>query len=324
MSFQNIGILNTSIATENAGDFVIMDSAMKELMPIAAGANFYHFPTHEKLSSTSYGIQSIIDFNIACGTNLLHAHMGFIRQWNISLRDCFRMKPVVLMGVGWRSQAKRNPDLYTRWVLKKILSGAHQHSVRDSYSLNKLKSCGITNVINTGCHTLWCLTEDHCHNIPRKKGTDVVLTLTDYSKNPELDSQLVRTALEEYEKVYFWSQGSKDVKYIQELGLQDRLIMLPNNLLSYDRILSDKSISLDYIGTRLHGGIRALQHSRRSIIVGVDHRANVMGADFHLPVIDRYSDNKELVNLIKKPMVIDVQLPLQNIARWKNQFLKQN
>ena len=41
---------------------------------------------------------------------------------------------------------------------------------------------------------------------------------------------------------------------------------------AFDNLL-ESEIDLDYIGTRLHAGIRAIQKKRRSIIIGVDNRA---------------------------------------------------
>ena len=47
------------------------------------------------------------------------------------------------------------------------------------------------------------------------------------------------------------------------------------------------SENIDYVGTRLHAGIRALQHKKRTIIIGIDNRAIEKAKDFNLTVIDR-------------------------------------
>ena len=39
------------------------------------------------------------------------------------------------------------------------------HSVRDSFSEQMLNSMGITNVINTGCPTMWGITKELCQDI---------------------------------------------------------------------------------------------------------------------------------------------------------------
>ncbi|MGC4050775.1 MAG: hypothetical protein QM757_15480 [Paludibaculum sp.] len=45
--------------------------------------------------------------------------------------------------------------------------------------------------------------------------------------------------------------------------------------------------SITYVGTRLHGGILALNHKVPSLITGVDNRSIEMARDFHLPVVPR-------------------------------------
>ncbi len=315
------GILNTSIATENTGDHIIMEAAQQELAIILKNYQTIHFPTHEKISRVSRKLQKKVEFNVACGTNLLHAHMLLIKQWNIGIKEACFMKPVILLGVGWRSQAKRNTDFYTRWLLKKVLSGSHLHSVRDSFTEQRLQQIGINNVVNTGCPTIWSLTEQHCKEIPREKGENVVVTLTDYSQNHELDRLLMNLVLTHYKNVFFWCQGTNDYQYLLDLGFDKKVEVIPPSLAGYNSLLADSGISLDFVGTRLHGGIRALQHKRRTIIIGVDHRANMKGKDFNLPVIHRYETVEKLEKSICDEMDTAISLPTQKIQEWKSQFV---
>lgn len=314
-----IGILDTGIATENTGDLIIMEGAKRELENTLIDYQLIYFPTHEKLSSHSHKLQKLVSINVACGTNLLHSHMGIVKQWNIGIKSAFKIKPVVLLGVGWRSQKKRKTDVFTKWLLRKVLSTTYLHSVRDSYAMEQLNSIGITNVINTGCPTTWALSEDHCLHIPTKKGENAVVLLTDYSRD-ERDSMLLDFVCANYKKVFFWCQGTHDHQYIESLGFSDRIQTIPSSLYAYRQLLSDQSLSLDYVGTRLHGGIYALQHRRRSIIVGVDHRANIMGRDLNLPVVDRYKSNEILEGMILNEFPTRINLPLDNIKKWKAQF----
>lgn len=319
-TIRTLGVLDTSIATRNTGDHIIMEAAMRELDDIIRPRQMIRFPTHEKLSPVSYRLQRHVEFNIACGTNLLHSHMGLVKQWNVGLRDSFRLAPVVLLGVGWRSQAKRRTDVYTRWLLKRLLSGTHLHSVRDSYTLKQIKDAGIDNVVNTGCPTIWRLHHEHCARIPTGRAKNAVMVLTDYSRNLELDSRLAEFVLSNYDKVYYWCQGMNDSTYLAELGIQHRVTMIPPSLIAYHELLADPNISLDYVGTRLHGGIFALQHGRRSVIVGVDHRANTKGSDFNLPVISRYDDPGAIDRMIAGDFETRIDLPLDAIEKWRSQF----
>jgi polysaccharide pyruvyl transferase WcaK-like protein len=76
---------------------------------------------------------------------------------------------------------------------------------------------------------------------------------------------------------------------------------------------------LDYVGNRLHAGLRALQHGRRSIIVEIDNRAREMAADFGLPTVTR-DDFRRLEQMIEDPLEIAIRVPDAEIARWKQQF----
>jgi polysaccharide pyruvyl transferase WcaK-like protein len=315
-----IGVLNTSIASENAGDFIIMEAAARRIDECLPLAYKVHLTTHEKLSRASLRLQKGIAFNIACGTNLLHSHMEVIRQWKVGFVTSFYLKPVVLLGVGWRGQAKRRTTFYTRMLLRSLLSSEYLHSVRDSYTEERLRQIGIRNVVNTACATMWDLTPEHCAEVPAEQGEDVVMTLTDYSRDPERDRQLLDLLKRSYRRVYFWRQGADDLAYLATLAGTKEVEILPSSLRAYDDLLADRSLSLDYVGTRLHGGIRALQHKRRTWIIGVDHRAIENERDFHLPVLYRYSPTADLQQAIRSPAPCDVRIPQENIRRWRGQF----
>jgi polysaccharide pyruvyl transferase WcaK-like protein len=317
----NVGILNTSIATENAGDFIIMEAAGREIDRCLPLAYKVHLTTHEKLSRTSLRLARKAAFSIACGTNLLHSHMEIIKQWNIGLLASWFLKPVVLLGVGWRGQAKRRTTPYTRLLLRSVLSREHLHSVRDSYTEMRLREAGVQNVVNTSCPTMWQLTPEHCAGIPAGKGDAVVVTFTDYSPDLQRDGQLLDLLKRCYRRVYFWRQGSGDGAYLASLAGTQDVEILPSSLSAYDELLADRTLSLDYVGTRLHGGIRALQHKRRAWIIAVDHRAEEKERDFHLPVLNRYAPSVEIERAVCEPAPCRIRIPLENICRWREQFL---
>ncbi|HJR34009.1 MAG TPA: hypothetical protein VJ817_03625, partial [Gemmatimonadales bacterium] len=76
---------------------------------------------------------------------------------------------------------------------------------------------------------------------------------------------------------------------------------------------------LDYVGNRLHAGIRSLQKGRRAIILEIDNRATEMGRDVGLPTVER-TNFERLEQMIVEPLAIRVRPPLGEIARWKSQF----
>ena len=202
-------------------------------------------------------------------------------------------------------------------MYKKILSESYQHSVRDMYTKTMLNKMGFENVICTSCPTMWSFTKEHCLQVSKTKAKKVVTTLTDYNCDIEKDQKMLDILSENYDKIYIWLQGIGDYHYLQSLNINDKMIIIPPTLEKYDDILDNGDI--DYIGTRLHGGIRALQKRVRSIIIGVDNRALEKKRDFNIPVIERQKID-ELPKLINSSYITDIHIPIEEINRWKRQF----
>ena len=86
---------------------------------------------------------------------------------------------------------------------------------------------------------------------------------------------------------------------------------------SFDSLLEKEDI--DYVGTRLHAGIRALQHKRRTIIISIDNRAKEMDKSFNLPILERESIN-DLEDMIRSDFRTNIHVPEDKIIEWKKQF----
>ena len=93
---------------------------------------------------------------------------------------------------------------------------------------------------------------------------------------------------------------------------------IPNTLEAYEAALNNGGV--DYVGTRLHAGIHALNHKIRSIILAVDNRATEMGRDVNLPVIQRSEISETLEKKIQSEFATEIQLKQENIERFKAQF----
>lgn len=85
-----------------------------------------------------------------------------------------------------------------------------------------------------------------------------------------------------------------------------------------DAVLTS-DLDVDYVGNRLHAGVRALQRGRRTIIVEIDNRAHEMGGDFGLATVGR-TDFARLEHMITAPLEIAVGTADTAIDRWKSQF----
>lgn len=313
-----IAIFDTSIESLNVGDKIIMESVRNVMNELFSDFMEISIPTQSSISSLAHRGINNSKYGFIGGTNLLSSHMLVKRQWKLNLYNALNIGDLILLGVGWW-QYQNKPDFYTKFMLRQVLNRQLLHSVRDNHTKSRLESIGIKNVINTSCPTMWQLNECHCEEIPTEKSENVVFTLTDYNKNPELDNRIIQILSKNYSKVYFWPQGSSDLDYINRIGSFANLSILEEGLKSFDRILANNNISLDYVGTRLHGGVRALQFKRRAIIIGIDNRATEKSKDFNLLVIDR-ADINGLRQKIKEKFKTEIKLPINSIETWKNQF----
>jgi polysaccharide pyruvyl transferase WcaK-like protein len=313
-----ISVLDTSICSSNLGDRIIMDAVNRVIKNLFSNSLLIYFPTHEFISKNSYQHLKESDLTFVGGTNLLSSNMNSYRQWKVGPRDAFSFgNNAILMGVGWW-QYQGKPNYYTSWLYKKLLSNNYIHSVRDSYTENQLKNIGITNVINTSCPTMWDLSEEHCDHVPLGKADRVVLTFTNYNQNTENDKALLKLLLKEYQEIYFWTQNSNDYSYMKSIA-GDSVTYLRPSLEGLDSILSDHNYNVDYVGTRLHAGIRALQKRRRTLILAIDNRATEISKDTGIPVLPR-DDFDAIHAWILSKSKTKIRLPVENIEIWKNQF----
>lgn len=313
-----VGVFDTSISSLNVGDEIINSSAMEFIEKTFSDKQLLKFSTHAGISSIGIFRANLCNHRIVCGSNILSGTLFKTGQWNLSLLDVLRIKSHILMGVGWINY-QSNTSLISKLAYKHILNKDFIHSVRDEYTKEKLKKMGVTNVINTGCPTMWKLTPEHCKKIPQYKSDKVVFTLTDYDKNKALDTFLIETLLARYDDVYFWIQGSGDLKYFKSLRVnQSEIIIISPQLSQFDKLLVNNDI--DFIGTRLHAGIRALQHLKRTFIIAVDNRATEKAKDFNLPVISRDNLNSELIIKIDSEYKCHIKINQSAINKWIEQF----
>ena len=322
---KKIIMFNTAIGSFNIGDYIIMESCNRVLKKIFSNYFFIDIPTHTYFNIKDRYLLNKNKFMFVCGTNLLRSfHVcSEMNQWKVGGIFLLyillkKINNVVLVGVGWSGYKYTTKSFFKNYLLRKLLNNGHIHSVRDEFTKQKLNEIGIYNVINTGCLTTWELTKEHCKDIPKIKSEKVVVTLTDYDRDIEKDKQMFSILEKNYKKLYFWPQGSNDLEYIDNL-LKNTInyeVIAPN-LEAYEEFLELNEC--DFVGTRLHGGIKALQHKRRTIIIGIDNRAIEM-REIGLPVIKRENIKTDLEKKINSELEIKINLPIENIENWKAQF----
>lgn len=319
-SYLDLGILNSSIGSSNLGDLIIFESVYKHLRGIFCDDFFTNYPAQLHISHDAKYLMSQKKLHFISGTNLLSSNLESKFQWKIdSSHRMFLRNKVVLVGVGWwQYQGKVNS--YTSRIYNAVLNKELMHSVRDDYSVEKLNSIGINNVVNTSCPTLWDITPAQCRNIPTHKGQNVVTTLTYYKQNKIYDAKMLEILGENYDTVYLWLQGYNDFKYLDEIkpGIKN-VEIIPPTLEAYDALL-DKG-GIDYIGTRLHAGIRAIQKNIRTLILAVDNRALEVGDGINLNVIKR-EKVEDIIFFINGDYETNIKVPYENIELFKKSLLK--
>ena len=129
----SIALFDPSIASANLGDEIIREAVLRELRTLIPDQHIIFLPTQERAGLRSQRLAGKARWRIVGGTNLLSSHMLRYRQWQVGLVNSARLGPVILMGVGWW-QYQNAPDLYTRMVLRRLLSRAGVHAARDEYT----------------------------------------------------------------------------------------------------------------------------------------------------------------------------------------------
>lgn len=310
---------NNHYPSANLGDLIIQESINREIINIFGQQDIVRFSTHVPLENDHFKILNTCSIILVGGTNLLSSYMNKYNQWKIWINDALRIKTAILLGVGWW-QYQGNPNLYTKILLRAALSKKSIHSVRDNYSKVKLQSLGINNVLNTVCPTMWPLASFRNQDIPYEKSENALLMVTDYSKNIELDIKLIELLFSKYKKVFLWPQGRGDIEYV--LGMNFPVTMLEHSLEALDKFISS-GIAFDYIGTRLHGGIRCLVSRKRSLILEIDNRAKEIASDTGLPTSAR-SDFDYISQWINGQTVTNIKIDPLPIKQWKSQFKIEN
>lgn len=309
-------LLDPAIGSQNMGDSIIEYYCNLALAQLLTERAALRLPTHTLPDQEQLSHLRRAGTRIVCGTNLITPHYEEFSNWKMP-HNLSGYRDIVTLGVGWGYYCDTISKT-SRFVYRTVLSRNQLHSVRDSYTEQKFREMGIGNVVNTGCPTLWGLTPEHCAAIPDRKARRVITTLTDYDRDLVRDLKMINLLKELYDEVFVWIQGSDDLAYLESLVDTSTVRIIPRNLDAYTAAL--KMGDVDYVGTRLHAGIHAMNLGVRSIILAVDNRAIEMGRDFQLPVIRREELNEKLRDRIGGQWKTAVKLPTVQINAWKGQF----
>ncbi|MFJ8412536.1 polysaccharide pyruvyl transferase family protein [Bacillus paramycoides] len=318
----NVLVLDTSVGSLNKGDDIIMKCVRYQLSDITKNAYILTLPTQVspfhwyQVARGSHRVKLYSDakYKFVGGSNLLTMDMlTHFPQWNINMFNYGPLKGSILVGVGAGKGNKINA--YTKMLYKKVLSHEYIHSVRDERTKKFLEEMGFK-ALNTGCATLWSLTPEFCKEIPTKKSDSVIFTLTHHSKDLVKDQLLIDVLRKNYKNIYFWIQDASDFLYFENLSNTENIKVVPPNIEAYEKVLNT---DVDYIGTRLHGGIFAMRHKKRTIIISIDERARGMSETYNLNLIER-ADFDNLEKMINSKIITDVKVNFEVVDQWLKQF----
>lgn len=323
----NILILDTSFASMNKGDDIIMECVREELKPFMEKMYELNLPTHiapfhwyQVLRDSTYvKMFRNCKYKFVGGSNLLIPRLlTHFPQWNINILNYQPMKGCILVGVGAGQGAEGPIDWYSKYIYTHLLNREYFHSMRDERSKLYAERLGLK-ALNTGCVTMWKLTPDFCKTIPIHKSDKVVLTLKSKPSPDPKDQELINILLRNYNEVHFWPQSIYDFNYFQGFNDINTIHVLPPSLNAYDDYLSANET--DYVGIRLHGGVYAMRHKRRAIIIAIDERARAINEMNHLNCIEK-ENLEDLEGMINSNLPTVVKMDYETINKWKSQFIE--
>lgn len=303
-----VGWLDPSVNSRNTGDQIIADAVFQELSHTLVEAELVRLPTQTFLNRSERSLVRSCDKFVVGGTNILNGNIPRYIQWKLDpgIYRAYRGR-VSTMGVGWWQYQPSVNAISTRVWKGLLASGVN--SVRDSYTAERLNEIGVT-AINTSCPTVWQLPASVSFSTTAP--ASVVMTITDYHRNSSRDARLIKGLQERYNEVLIWPQGSRDREYLASLGAN--LKFLGPALKDFDEVLASGDV--DYVGTRLHAGIRALQFGVRSNILAIDNRAAEISRDIGLPVLSNSLSELDWKS-VESRQHLRLAVPHAQIAQWK-------
>ena len=109
--------------------------------------------------------------------------------------------------------------------------------------------------------------------------------------------------------------------YLHTLKNIKDVIIIDSSIQSYKEAL--ENFNVDYVGTRLHGGIFAMQNKVRNYIINIDNRTRNINKINNLNVVEILKIN-ELEKIINNEIKTDIKIDYDSINKWLDQFKKEN
>ncbi|KGJ72373.1 hypothetical protein GY21_15880 [Cryobacterium roopkundense] len=307
----SLALLDTSLDSTNDGDGIIVNSItalFPELLDLP------RVPTHRLPRASELAIAENAAALVLTGTNILSAQLGKYGQWPLDKATISAYEgKIVFLGVGWW-QYQNRVSRRARKLLSGLVHPAIEVAARDEYTRVKLESLGIP-AVNTNCPTMWKLPE---RLEPLTGSGECVFTVTDYKPDLAQDTAILGLLSQRYDLVHIWPQGDNDLAYLAKFDLPTNSLVTGRGLPALESALKGR----DYVGTRLHAGVRASQLARPSLILAVDNRGIEIGKDSNLRVVPRSSPRAQLEAALSLHASTSAALTLNSAAAqaWSEKF----
>lgn len=301
-----VALLDPSARTTNLGDHIIVQAVLDHVPELRAVPSV---PTHELPDLRTWRTLRTSDVAVFAGTNALAPGLWRARQWpSLTLLNQSLRHKVVYLGVGWGADRPRL-DQPTAMLLRRTMRPGMPVGCRDRLTTQRATASGL-DAMYTGCPTMWGLAE----RIPAWSGRrEVVTTLTGYRPDLEHDTEMLNELCGSFDRVLLWPQGSRDAEYLRSLTVRGDVTLLADTLSAFDEALAGRA----YIGTRLHGGVRALHAGAPILIFSVDHRAESIARDTGLPVVKRGGQSvRSAMNDWMRDDLPGLELPTEQSTQW--------
>ena len=117
--------------------------------------------------------------------------------------------------------------------------------------------------------------------------------------------------------MYFWSQTYGGYKTLRSYENCDKIKYIDPELNEYRKFILENDV--DYVGTRLHGGVFAMQNKKRAINLSVAHRAEEFDR-YHINVLPQ-DDIQAIDEKINSDFATAVTVDYKIVNEWLSQFL---
>jgi len=292
-----VALFDTSLGTDNAGDYFISDSVKSMLdtqfvLFQIQGTNIFEDKhVYERINDC--------DIVLITGTNLYRNSIFDRQHFNIDKRIIAKIKiPIIPFGIGVGGDLNISPNRHTRKIVKLIHKRCIVSSVREGYGVEFVNKCGATNVIMTGCPTLYRSLDGNLRVFEKDKYKKrMLLTITCYKGTPNKD--FIDYFMHKYNPFVFCQMESDFVHLMENWPDKKANFIYSKNLSElaseYHNMLDKVSI---VVGSRVHGNMVALARGIPAYYLCFDARGKGFCETFSLPYVWQ-GDSDEITKIEK-------------------------